>query len=769
MNNEKRIVLFVVLLSVWMLVYSFISREMGWNPPPKKLQRVPPRAALAGDDKEVKPGLVKADDTKPEQGEQKPAVDKTKDQPGAPAKPGVAAAPAAGSRIEIVDPAELVMGATGANPDGYNIEVQLEQNGAGIESISSALFDAEFEEGKPGNRRLQLIRRDPTVPASLSLTVNAGAQGAGAAAPADPDDDEAARLRRAAADAEDPLASAWEVVRDQGKIVRTGTAIHPDTHTQSPCQEVVFRATARNGVVFTKTIRLFPHTDGVEVDLKLESPDQDRAVVYNILGPHGIPIEGEWYTSTFRDVVFAQLKGSKVETPVTHSAHDVASAGDNPPDNTALPLVYAGVENQYFALLIEPAPAPTGLDDRLDSKTTAIVLRKDSKALQKADVGVRITSRQVSVGPNRPVEHHYRVFTGPKTPKALKPYQAEALATYRKNWIPFAPWIAQNVITPTLRFTYEVTVWVSQRLGGTKGNYGIAIILLTILVRGLMFPIGRKQALAAQKMQQLQPHLKELQERFKDDKERLTKETFALYKQHGVNPVAGCLPALIQLPIFVGLWQALNTSFPLRHATFLWIRDLAAPDMMFHFPFEIWFLGNWFNLLPFLVVGLMLVQTKLFAPPATTPEAEMQQKMMKYMMIFMGFMFYKVPSGLGIYFITSSLWAIGERLLLPKVTHAHLSPSTGSDGSDRAEEKGTDRRGPNGSNGDGSKGGKTGPDGARMSAKPPGRIAQFFERVLEEARKDSTYRNLADERDGTQRDTDRDKDRPRPRPKPRKR
>ena len=112
------------------------------------------------------------------------------------------------------------------------------------------------------------------------------------------------------------------------------------------------------------------------------------------------------------------------------------------------------------------------------------------------------------------------------------------------------------VITPTLDFTYEVTERVARFFGGTKGNYGIAIILLTILVRGLMFPLGRKQALAAKKMQELQPHLKELQEKYKDDKERLTKETFALYKKHGVNPVGGCLPALIQLPIFVGLWQA---------------------------------------------------------------------------------------------------------------------------------------------------------------------------------------------------------------------
>ena len=285
-----------------------------------------------------------------------------------------------------------------------------------------------------------------------------------------------------------------------------------------------------------------------------------------------------------------------------------------------------------------------------------------------------------------------------------------------------------------------------------------------------MFPIGRKQALAAQKMQQLQPHLKELQEKYKDDKERLTKEQFALYKKHGVNPVAGCLPALIQLPIFVGLWQALNTSFPLRHATFLWIRDLSAPDMLFRFPFEVPFLGNWFNVLPFVVVGLMLVQTKLFAPPATTPEAEMQQKMMKYMMIFMGCMFYKVPSGLGLYFITSSLWAIGERLLLPKITHAQpLGDGSASD-SGKSGDKGSGSGGIFGwFNGNGGGAENGGLDGNGAKIKAPGRVSQFLERVLDEARKDPTYRKMADERDAKGEEKDRDRDRDRPRPKPRRR
>ena len=164
----------------------------------------------------------------------------------------------------------------------------------------------------------------------------------------------------------------------------------------------------------------------------------------------------------------------------------------------------------------------------------------------------------------------------------------------------------------------------------------------------------------------------------------------------------------------------------------------------------------------------MLFQTKLFAPPATTPEAEMQQKMMKYMMVFMGVMFYKVPSGLGIYFITSSLWAIGERLLLPKVTHA-TEPDAG--GKAASSQKGLPSLAGDSPNGDraGSRGtSKPDPERNGDKDKPPGALAQFWSRVLEEARKDPTYRKVAGDRDDDE-DRDKDETRDRPRPKPRRR
>ena len=756
MSNEKRFFLCMFLMLIWMMGWPYVARQMGWAPEPKK----PPAVAGAGQEpgkKGESPALPK-DGAKPES---------TKSE--APAKkaetPAVAAAPKKPD-VELVNGSELILGSVAEkDPAAYHIQVQLEQKGAGVDSVYLAQFDAEYKNGVKLRLPLPLIPHDFTWPPSLSLTLNSG--GGGAAPTPLAEGDEA--IIASARDAEDWLDSVvWDVVKDdQGRIRRPISVNVPGTDKTVEGQSVVFRTKSPSGVVVTKTFRLGKGIDGLEMDLKFESPDHERKVVYNLLGAHGIPIEGEWYTGTFRDLIFGQLNGSTT-VPITYSAYDIAKSPDKPIENTALPLRYAGVENQYFATLIEPYPPPTGPEDRWDNRAIAVAHR-DEKDLKKSDVAVRITSRPITVGPARAVVHTYRLFTGPKTEEALRPYGAEDLASYRKaGWfgIPGAPSLARYVITPTLAFTYGLTLRVSQFFHGTKGNYGIAIILLTVLVRGLMFPLGRKQALAAKKMQELQPLLKELQGKYKDDKERQAKEQFALYKRHGVNPVAGCLPALIQLPIFVGLWQALNTSVPLRHATFLWIRDLAAPDMMFHFPFEVPFLGEWFNVLPFVVVSLMLFQTKLFSPPATSPETEAQQKMMKYMMVFMGVMFYKVPSGLGLYFITSSLWAIGERLLLPKVTHPR--PSAVELGHDEVgDDKGSGGggRSSQNANGPGSRGGKSAPvgNGTSAPAKPRGRIAQFWDRVLEEARKDPTYRKVADERDGKGREKDKGDPRPRPR------
>ncbi|MGC8639885.1 MAG: membrane protein insertase YidC [Isosphaeraceae bacterium] len=775
MNNEKqRLVLIVILMLGWMLLIN----RLGLVPKPRK--KVPDliakqepekgKEAKANDKTAQQPKLA---ETKASEAAKKPEAEKNR--PGKPEaeKPKT-------PKVEVVAENELVLGSvTDKTPEGYRLEVQLCQNGAGIESVLSSRYDAEFEGRKNPHKPLHLIGRDPVHPPSMSLTLSSTPSGPAQTAEAG-DGGDAEEGPRKVPETEDFLDSVlWEAVRDSnGKIVHPITAVDPETDARIQGQEAVFRTTADNGVIVTKTFRLRPGADGMEVDLKFESPDKERVFSYHLLGPHGIPIKDDSYTGTFREVYFGTYDGSiKIDT---HTAYDIAKGKTI--DSTALPLRFTGVENQYFAIFMAPYPAPNGQDDRIDSKTVAVLLRKDESSLAKSDVGIRLTSKPLKVGPNSPAFHTYRVFLGPKTPEALSgegaaaaltvfhgpktpealaAYDATGLAAYRKSSIiPGASAVARYIITPALGFTYDLTTWVSRLFGGKTGNWGVAIILMTLLVKLIMFPLGRKQALMAQRMQELQPYMKEIQEKYKDekDKEKQTRETFALYKKHKVNPVSGCIPALIQLPIFVGLWQALSSSVSLRHSPFLWINDLASPDMLFRIPFDIplltaW-LGHWFNVLPIVVVALMLFQTKLFSPPPTTPEAEMQQKTMKYMMIFMAAMFYKVPSGLGLYFITSSLWSIGERLLLPKVSHAAPAKKT-------EEEIETGGR-----RGRGGPGGRApGGNGAAPAKKAPSALAQFWEKVLEDARKNPTYRKMLDDKEGkSSADDRRDRDKPRARP-----
>jgi YidC/Oxa1 family membrane protein insertase len=764
MKNEKqRLFLIVILMFGWMLLINYLG--LGPRPPKK----APPadQAKVA----KLEGAKGEAEKSKPAQGKElvRAEAAEVKGNAGK-----AAAAKPREARVLLVDPKKLVLGsATDKTPGGYHMEVQLDQNGAGVESVFLSRHDAEFEGGRNPHLPLEIIRRDPVARPSLSLTLSPVRELKGElqAKGAEPQADLAGEGPRMAPDPEDTLDSVlWEVVPDgQGQVVRHITGEDPTTKTAIEGQEIVFRATAASGVTVTKTIQLWQTMNCFEVELRFESPDKDRTFSYNFLGPHGIPIEGEWYTGTFRDIFFGTYRpaggdsGSiKVET---HSAYDVAKGKEGAIESTTLPLRFTGVENQYFTTFMMPWPAPTGDSDRLDRETMAILLHKDASSLQKSDVGVRMSSKPIQVGPNLTQVHRYRVYAGPKIEEALSPFNAAILASYRKSsFIPGAGYVARYFITPTLSFTYDVTRWVAVLFGGTTGNWGVAIILMTLFVKLLMFPLGRKQALMAQRTQELQPCLKEIQEKYKDekDKEKQTRETLALYKKHGVNPVSGCIPALIQLPIFVGLWQALNSSVALRHSPFLWIGDLAAPDMLFRLPLEIPFLGHWFNLLPIVVVGLMLFQTKLFSPPATTPEAEMQQKTMKFMMVFMAVMFYKVPSGLGIYFITSSLWSIGERLLLPKITHA--TPAKKPEEQLDAGAGG----GPRGKAGPGGKGGLGG-NGPAPPKKPPSALGQFWEKVLDDARKNPTYRKMIEDRDAKDRKPDRDDRRDRDRGKPRAR
>jgi len=226
-------------------------------------------------------------------------------------------------------------------------------------------------------------------------------------------------------------------------------------------------------------------------------------------------------------------------------------------------------------------------------------------------------------------------------------------------------------------------------LYGFTHNYGVAIILLTILIRLILYPLMQKQMVSMREMQKIQPLMKAVQEKYKNDKERLNKELMALYKEHKVNPMSGCLPLLIQMPILILLFQTLRVFEYLDPITnniaggFLWIAKyynviedgetiakagLALSERLIPFGF---FGIEYIGILPFLVAGSMYVQQKMTSTGGAAGKdggsSAQTQKMMTIMMpLMIGFMSFSLPSGLTLYWFTSTLLGIGQQYLINK-------------------------------------------------------------------------------------------------------
>jgi YidC/Oxa1 family membrane protein insertase len=211
--------------------------------------------------------------------------------------------------------------------------------------------------------------------------------------------------------------------------------------------------------------------------------------------------------------------------------------------------------------------------------------------------------------------------------------------------------------------------WLLVMLYGMVKNYGVAIILLTLLVKILFFPLTKKSSMATLRMQAVAPKIKELQEKYKDNRQKLNLEIAALYKTEGYNPLSGCLPMLLQIPIFFAMYGLFNEHFDLRNAMFIpdWIPDLSKPEYVWEFiNFQVPFFG-WkaLRLLPFIYVGSQLIYGKVTQVP--NQQSTTQTKFMLYIMpIIFFFILYEVPSGLLIYWIFSNILTLVQQIIINK-------------------------------------------------------------------------------------------------------
>ena len=269
------------------------------------------------------------------------------------------------------------------------------------------------------------------------------------------------------------------------------------------------------------------------------------------------------------------------------------------------------------------------------------------------ETGVRVAAADTAatLQPGDTVRAGARVFAGPKRSALL-----EATGKDLPDLIDFG-WFA--VVAKPLVFLMKASNRVT-------GNYGIDIILLTILIKILFYPLTQKSIVSMKKMQELGPILKTLKEKYKGDSQRLNQETMNLYKTYKINPLSGCLPMVAQIPVFIALYKGLLVTIELRHAPFfLWVNDLSAPEHLWDIAVAGYTVP--IRLLPLLMGISMFVQQKM------TPSAGMepaQQKMMLFMPIIFTFMFWSFPTGLVIYWLVNNVLAIGQQVMYNRKAEA---------------------------------------------------------------------------------------------------
>jgi YidC/Oxa1 family membrane protein insertase len=259
----------------------------------------------------------------------------------------------------------------------------------------------------------------------------------------------------------------------------------------------------------------------------------------------------------------------------------------------------------------------------------------------------------------------YRFYIGPKNQNELAIYETannklglqgtriNAVAATSGFWAPL-----ETVLKWILQFFYNLIP-----------NWGVAIILLTLFVKIVFFPLTKKSSETTLKMQAMAPKIKEIQEKYKENPQKLNAEMAAMYKKEGASPLSGCLPMLLQLPIFLAMYNLFNNHFDLRGAMFIpgWIPDLSLPESVWNFaPVQLPILG-WsdIRLLPFIYVGSQLLYGKITQTP--DQKGNTQMKMMLYVMpIMFFFILYNVPSGLLVYWIMSNVLTLVQQLIINK-------------------------------------------------------------------------------------------------------
>ncbi len=413
-----------------------------------------------------------------------------------------------------------------------------------------------------------------------------------------------------------------------------------------------FEVAAGNGAFrLTKRYEFKPNEYMFELDITLQ----------NLSNSHGsgFDFSGAAYTLEFGPQIgpaFAKLDrayeyrryftytdGKKKETRINNN--EPVIIGNRPS--------WASIAGKYFTFIALPYPS-----------------QYDVVFSTKPEAGIPTASRLYITRPSinsSSVEDTYRFYLGPKSQEALAIYNTGKNSFNLSNMELIKVADTSGVLAPL----ETLLKWILSFFYRLIPNYGVGIILLTLLVKALLFPLTRKSSQATLRMQALAPKIQEMQAKLKNNPQKLNQEMAEFYKKEGYNPMAGCLPMLLQIPIFFAMYNLFNNHFDLRGAMFIpgWIPDLSVPENVFVFPdnFHLPLLGwSAIHVLPFIYVASQLFYGKITQTPGQANGTQM--KIMLYgMPIMFFFILYDVPSGLLIYWIMSNVLSLVQQLAINKI------------------------------------------------------------------------------------------------------
>lgn len=403
---------------------------------------------------------------------------------------------------------------------------------------------------------------------------------------------------------------------------------------------VVFTAKFPSGLSVEKEVIFQPGKYAIQLRQTLTNySTQSRVFNYSIVGGSGLT------DLSAQDEMYAELV-KQVDGKITNVN---AKSIKGPVSWEGMQVNWVSLKARYFSLIMKPP---------LQFKTIYSNVLPD-KRLQS-----RIGSADFTIAPDSSVTHDFVLYAGPNEYDRMSSLK---LGLEDSIYLGFTGGIGR-ILFVILKYIHV----------GIK-NWGLAIIFLTVLINILTFPLTFKGIKAMKQMQALQPKIEALRKahKGKGDSQKLNKEVMELYRKYKINPMGGCLPLILQMPIFFALYQVLMRSIELRGASFLWIKDLSQPDSLIA-KGSIPFIGIELNILPILMAIAMFFQQKLSTPPHTGSNDQMvqQQKMMAIMMpLLFGFMFYRLPSGLVMYWFTNTLLTLGEQELFLKKQMFHVEHS----------------------------------------------------------------------------------------------